>query len=148
EFNVGKLNLEVTAVADDITHGDAAPSVTVEYNGFVNNNDADDLDDTGFALGTDYTQFDAVGTYNTTIAIGTATDNNYNFTPLTSSEFNVGQKDLTITANDLSKYCGQTIIFTGTEFTQIGLVNGDVITSATISSDGAGATVGIASSPY
>ncbi|MCM4160957.1 hypothetical protein DHB64_13735 [Antarcticibacterium sp. W02-3] len=147
-LEVTKKGLEVTAVADDITYGDAAPTVTVEYSGFVNNDDADDLDNTGFALGTDYTQFDAVGTYNTTITITTAEDNNYNFTPLTSSTFTVGQKELTITANDLSKYCGQTIIFGGTEFSQIGLVGGDVIESATISSNGAGASAEPAGSPY
>ncbi len=136
-FAVGKKALAVTALAEDITYGDVAPTVTVEYSGFVNGEDATVLDDTGFDLGTDYSQFDAVDTYNTTIAIGTAEDNNYNFTPLNTSTFEVGQKALTVTADDLSKFCGQTITFNGTEFTQVGLVSGDAITSATISSIGA-----------
>ncbi|TXE03421.1 MBG domain-containing protein, partial [Algoriphagus aquimarinus] len=95
---VSKKNLSVTAVTGDITYGDAEPTPTVEYAGFVNGDDAGDLDNEGFALGTDYNQFDAVGTYNTTIAIGTATDNNYNFTPLNSSTFEVGKLDLAVTA--------------------------------------------------
>jgi hypothetical protein len=37
-----------------------------------------------------------VGTYSTTIAIGTATDNNYNFTPLNTSTFEVGKAAATI----------------------------------------------------
>jgi len=109
-FEVGKLDLEVTAVAPDITYGDAEPTVTVEYDGFVSTDGAGDLDNVGFALGTDYTQFDDVGTYNTTIAIGTASDNNYNFTPeLTiSGSFTAenkifdGTTDATIASNSLT----------------------------------------------
>ncbi|RAI91695.1 T9SS type A sorting domain-containing protein, partial [Algoriphagus yeomjeoni] len=86
--------------------------------------------------------------YNTTIAIGTATDNNYNFTPLNSSTFEVGLKSLIITATDASKFCGQTIVFTGQEFTQEGLVGGDAISSATITSDGTVASAGTSDSPY
>jgi hypothetical protein len=88
------------------------------------------------------------GEYNTTIAIGTATDNNYNFTPLNPSTFEVGKKDLAVTAEDLSKFCGQTITFNGTEFTQDGLVSGDAITSATISSSGASSSANSTGSPY
>ena len=61
------------------------------YSGFLGTDDATDLDNVSFALGTDYTQFDPVGTYNTTIALGTAADDNYNFTPLNTSTFQVGK---------------------------------------------------------
>src|SRR5680860_1585870 len=97
-FEVGKLALQVTAVSPDITYGDAKPIPTVQYSGFVSTDGAGDLDNVGFDLGTDYTQFDPVATYNTTITIGSATDNNYDFTPLNSSTFEVGKLALQVTA--------------------------------------------------
>ena len=106
-LEIGKANLLVTAVAANITYGDAAPTVSVQYSGFVNNEDESVLDDDGFTLGTDYTQGDDVGTYNTTISAGTATDNNYNFTPLNTSTFEVGSRDITITADAKSKIYGE-----------------------------------------
>jgi hypothetical protein len=60
----------------------------------------------------------------------------------------VGKAELTVTADNQEKFCGQTIIFTGTEYSQFILINGDSITSATISSTGAGAGAGTNSSPY
>ncbi len=60
----------------------------------------------------------------------------------------VNQKAATVTANDQQKFCGQTITFTGTEFTADGLVSGDEVISATITSDGAGGDPGLSGSPY
>ena len=56
----------------------------------------------------------------------------------------VNSGSLTITANSTSKTYGQTVLFAGTEFTTSGLVNGDTVTSVTLTSDGApaGAPVG------
>jgi len=84
--------------------------VTVEYSGFYNGDTAADLDNTGFTLGTDYTQGDDVGTYNTTIAIGTATDNNYDFTPLLTSTFEVDPATITIL------YIGDQTVILGNSF--------------------------------
>ncbi|TXE03104.1 MBG domain-containing protein, partial [Algoriphagus aquimarinus] len=135
-FEVGKLDLAVTAVTGDITYGDAEPTPTVEYAGFVNGDDAGDLDNEGFALGTDYNQFDAVGTYNTTIAIGTATDNNYNFTPLNSSTFEVGKLDLQVTADPQSKFCGQVDPDLTYQITYGSLVNNDELSGELIREEG------------
>ncbi len=96
---------------------------------------AGDLDNVGFALGTDYTQFDVVGTYNTTIAIGTATDNNYDFTPLNTSTFAVGKKELTISNVLPSSFTAFNKIFDGTksaiinedDLELVGLVNSDAV---------------------
>ena len=55
---------------------------------------------------------------------------------------------LTITADSSSKTYGQTVTFAGTEFTTAGLVNGDTVTSVSLSSPGAAATAGVAGSPY
>jgi len=104
--NITQRDLSVTANTSDITYGDAAPAVSVSYSGFVGGDDDSDLDDQGFTLGTDYVQYDTVGTYNTTIAQGTAADNNYNFKPLNTSTFEVVKRDITITAD-----AGQTKIY-------------------------------------
>jgi hypothetical protein len=95
---ITKADLAVTAVAGNITYGDPAPAVTVNYSGFQGSESSAVLDNTGFILGTDYTQYNNVGTYNTTILIGTATDNNYNLTPLNTSTFSVGKANLAVTA--------------------------------------------------
>ena len=60
----------------------------------------------------------------------------------------VDQKTLTITANNLTKPYGQTLTFAGTEFSSAGLVNGDAVTSVTLTSTGAAAAATVAGSPY
>ena len=55
---------------------------------------------------------------------------------------------LTITANNTSKTYGDTVTFAGTEFTASGLVNGDTVSSVTLTSAGAAATATVADSPY
>src|SRR5206468_1597838 len=60
----------------------------------------------------------------------------------------VNKAALTVTANSTSKTYGQTVTFAGTEFTTSGLVNGDSVTSVTLSSSGAAATAPVAGSPY
>ena len=55
---------------------------------------------------------------------------------------------LTITALDRSKVYGQTFTFAGTEFTTAGLVAGDSVTSATLTSAGAAMSADVAGSPY
>jgi hypothetical protein len=51
-----------------------------------------------------------------------------------SQQVNLGP--LTITANSTTKTYGQTVSFSGTEFTATGLTNGDTVSSVTLSSDG------------
>jgi len=55
---------------------------------------------------------------------------------------------LTITANNQTKTYGQTVTFAGTEFTTGGLVNGDTVTSVTLTSSGAAGTATVGDSPY
>jgi hypothetical protein len=61
---------------------------------------------------------------------------------------NVQMAPLTVTATNITKTYGQTYTFAGTEFTTAGLVNGDIVTSATLSSPGAAPTANVAGSPY
>ena len=57
---------------------------------------------------------------------------NYTISYLQGS-LTVNPAPLTITAESTSKTYGQTATFTGTEFTESGLVNGDTVTGVTLS---------------
>src|SRR5205085_1794920 len=82
-----------------------------------------------------------VGTYNGSVTpsaatAGTFTASNYSIT-YTSGNIIIGQKTLTITANNGAKCFGDTLIFAGTEFTSSGLVNSDAVSGVTLTSSGA-----------
>ncbi len=66
----------------------------------------------------------------------------------TAARINVQPAPLAVTANNTSKRYGQTLNFAGTEFTTSGLVNGDSVTGATLSSPGAGPAAPVNGSPY
>ena len=59
----------------------------------------------------------------------------------------VNPAPLTITANNASKTYGQTASFAGTEFTTSGLVNGDTVSSVTVTSTGSAATAAVGPIP-
>ena len=63
-------------------------------------------------------------------------------------QLTVNTAALTITADSSTKTYGQTVTFDGTEFSTAGLVNGDTVSSVSLSSPGAAATAGVAGSPY
>jgi len=110
--------------------GDSIPSVTLTRTG---------APATATVAGSTYaiTPSAAVGTglgnYTITYANGTLT---------------VTPKALTVTANNRTKTYGDAVTFAGTEFAAPGLVNGDTITSVTLSSTGAAATATVAGSTY
>ena len=60
----------------------------------------------------------------------------------------INKAPLTITADNESKTGGQSFTFDGTEFNVNGLVNGDTVTSVTLTSPGAAATATATGSPY
>src|SRR5690606_30822384 len=105
---------------DGLVNGDAVTSVTLTSAGTV--------------------ATAAVGTYdiNATNAQGTGLTN-YTIS-YAKGTLTVNKKDLTITASDQSKTYGNAFTFSGTEFTSQGLVNGNTVTSVTLTSDGAAAT--------
>jgi hypothetical protein len=72
------------------------------------------------------------------------------FVPSTAATLSqaVAPAPLTIKADDQIKTYGQTITFAGTEFTTSGLVNGDTVTSVTLTSAGAAPTAAVSGSPY
>ena len=60
----------------------------------------------------------------------------------------ISPADLTVTARSKTKIYGQTVAFVGTEFTSSGLLNGDSVSSVTLTSSGAAAASAVAGSPY
>ena len=79
----------------------------------------------------------AAGTYPivASAAVGTGLDN-YAIT-YTDGTLTVGNAGLVITADSTSKTYGDTVTFSGTEFTATGLTGGDSVTSVTLTSAGA-----------
>ena len=65
-----------------------------------------------------------------------------------SGKLYVSPATLTVTANDLTKTYGDTTTFAGSEFSSVGLKNGETIGSVSLASAGAIATAGCGSSPY
>ncbi|MFO0967351.1 MAG: MBG domain-containing protein [Gemmataceae bacterium] len=78
---------------------------------------------------------------------GTFNASNYAIT-YQDGALTVNQAALTVKANDATKIVGQTVTFTGTEFSASGLQNGETIGSATITSAGAASAASTAGSPY
>jgi hypothetical protein len=75
---------------------------------------------------------------------------NYNVTidPVPTATLTVTPKALTVTANNQTKPYGTLFTFLGTEFTILGLTNGDTVDTVTLNSAGAPASATVAGSPY
>ena len=73
---------------------------------------------------------------------------NYTVNTTATTLADIDQANLTVTANNQTKTYGQTLIFAGSEFTQVGLVGGDMIDSVTLASAGAVNTANVAGSTY
>ncbi|MBI4444424.1 MAG: Ig-like domain repeat protein [Acidobacteria bacterium] len=70
---------------------------------------------------------------------------NFKLSTAQSLLLTVNPAPLTVTANNATKTYGQTMVFTGTEFTTSGLVYGDTVTGVTLTSTGAPATAAVGS---
>ncbi|MDD5141755.1 MAG: MBG domain-containing protein [Verrucomicrobiales bacterium] len=137
-LTIGAKAASVTADAKIKNYGDVNPALTAVEAGTVNG------DVLNYSLTTDAIQFSSVGTSNITVTLGS----NPNYSVLaTNSTLTIGAKAASVTANNASKNYGQTVTFAGTEFTSGGLINGDTITSVTLTSVGATNTAGVANYP-
>ncbi|NGM63628.1 hypothetical protein G5B30_17115, partial [Sphingobacterium sp. SGG-5] len=106
--------------ASGLVNGDAVTSVTLASDGAAATAVVNTYEITASAA-----QGPKLGNYTISYAKGTLT---------------VNRKALTITAKDRSKTYGEALALGSTEFTASGLVNGDAVTSVTLTSDGAAAT--------
>jgi len=133
-FTITAKPITVAANAQTKVYGQADPALTYVVTGL----------ETGDSMSGSLTRVagENVGTY--AINQGTLTaGGNYTIT-YTGANFTITAKVLTITANNITKIFGETYTFTGTEFSSVGLIGTDAVTSATITSTGApaGAAVG------
>ncbi|MFZ3308199.1 MAG: MBG domain-containing protein, partial [Xanthobacteraceae bacterium] len=85
--------------------------------------------------------------YTLTVA-GTLSDQNYTVTSTVNGSWTVTPATLTLTANGFNKQYGDTYTFAGTEFSTSGLVNGDTVSTVSLTSGGAAATATVAGGPY
>ncbi len=113
-LTVNKATLTATAADKSKTYGDANPSFTVSYTGFMNSETKAELDTEPTATSTANTS-SAAGAY--TITVSGGTDNNYIYSYVSGS-FTVNKASLVATANDDSRAYGSanpafTISYTG-----------------------------------
>ena len=134
---VGKAPLTVTANAASKSYDSVNPAFSASYAGFQNGETSSVLSGSP-SLTTTATTGSAVGSYTITAATGTLSAANYSF-GFVNGTLTVNPVTLTITAANANKTYGQTLSFAGTEFASSGLLNGDSITSVTLTSGGAGA---------
>ncbi|HSL28108.1 MAG TPA: MBG domain-containing protein [Anaerolineales bacterium] len=135
--------LTITADVKSKTYGDANPTLTASYDGFVNGDGPEDLD-TPVALATTADASSPVGGY--PITASGASDANYTIS-FVNGTLTVNARLLTITADDQNKTYGEPFTFTGTEFSVVGLVNGDDVASVTLTSTGAAASAPVGDYP-
>ena len=137
-LTVNPAPLIVTAARESMTYGGIVPALTYTYSGLVKG----DISATfSGGLVTTATSSSVVGGY--PISQGNlAATGNYTIGTFHPSTLEVNPAPLTITADNDSKSYGTLQTFSGTEFSETGLVtaNGDTITGVTETSTGATAT--------
>ena len=143
DFSVTQATLSVTADAKNKVYGAANPTLTFQYSGWLNGDDAEDLA-TKPTVSTTVSVTSPASVYTAAITVAGGVDENYNFS-YNAADFSVTKAALTVTANDKSKIYGASdpvldYTVTGT------LYNGDsysVVTGVTISTaTGASASFG------
>ena len=127
------------------SYGDASnPTVgyTVGGLGMANGENAQTL--LGFTVGSNANNLTNAGVYgpgdaNAYKVNGTSTGvhGNYNLTALNDGTLTIDRKTLAISADHQEKSLGDSFIFKGTEFSSIGLVNGETIQRVDLASTGA-----------
>ena len=151
-FSIAQAGLTITPDNQNMTYGGTVPAFIVSPGGYIGLVHGDQPSVvSGLSCGaTDShsrpgNSTTPAGTYPITCTGGTAT--NYSITYGTGT-LTIGQAGLIVVANGQSKTYGSALTFAGTEFTTSGLVNGDTVTSVTLTSAGAAASAGVSGSPY
>jgi len=135
--------LTITVSNASMTYGGTVPSLGVSYSGFVHGDTPASLTTAPSVLTTG-TSNSHVGTY--PITVSGAVDTNYNIV-YAPGTLTINPASLTITASNASKSYGQSPSLPSTAFSAAGLLNGDTITSVTLSSAGSAPTAGTGSYP-
>src|SRR5207249_323756 len=143
EFTIDKKAASVTPNAANKTYGDADPAFTGTLTGFLGGD--------GVTATYSRTAGETVAGSPYTISATLAPAGvlgNYQIT-YNTAEFTIDKKALDITASNQSKNYGATFNFTGSEFTTGAgqLVNGDSVTSVTLTSTGSAVSATVGGSP-
>jgi hypothetical protein len=165
--NITSVALLVTADNQSMTYGDGSlPTFTATITGFVNGENTSVISGAA-SLTTAATPYNGstagsastAGTYAITAAAGTLSATNYSFS-YAAGTLTVNKANLTITASDDGKVYGSTATVAGVTyvngvaagatagFTHTGLVNGDTLSSVTLTSAGGNATANVADGPF
>jgi hypothetical protein len=132
-FEAGQLEITPTALTvkatdDTKIYGQSDPEFAVTYNGFQFTDDAVSL---GGELIFDRESNENVGSY--AVTPSGLTSANYDIT-FVAGQLEITPAALTITADSDTKVYGLELLFDGTELSVVGLVEGDEVTGATITS--------------
>jgi hypothetical protein len=138
-LTVKPRDIEITAEDNGKTYGDADPALNYRISSGV-------LVD-GDAFSGDLIRIPGEDAGSYAIQQGSlALSKNYTLTFIEGA-FNIGLRPLVITADSLTKTCGDTTSFDGSEFTARGLAGSDNVTSVTLTSAGAAADAAEGSYP-
>jgi len=145
-INVLPATLTVTTTSKSKTYGTTFTAFTGTLSGLKN---GDNITLAGFSsVGSAATATVVGGPYTISATLNDPGSKLANYTIITHyGTLTVSKAPLAITANTAHKAYGQTLTFAGTEFTTSGLMNGDAVTSVTLTSTGAAATATVAGSP-
>jgi uncharacterized protein (TIGR03437 family) len=144
-LTVNRAALTVTAGNASRAYGAVNPTLSAVIAGIVNGETSEVV--TGApALSTTAALLSPAGAYPITPAIGTLSAANYTFGFVNGTLTVMGT--LTVAANSASKIYGAALTLAGTGFTHSTLMEGDAVTSVTLTSSGAAAAAGVAGSPY
>ncbi len=144
-LSTSSLNVAATITPATATINVTGYNVTYDGNAHTANGTATGVssENLNSYLNLSATTHTAAGTYN---GDGWSFGGNSNYSTASGSVNDaIGQKALSITANNITKCSGATYTFAGTEFTTAGLVPGDAVSSVTLTSAGApaSATAGV-----
>ncbi|PYY17285.1 MAG: hypothetical protein DMG61_02790, partial [Acidobacteria bacterium] len=148
-LTITQAHLAVTADAQTRVYGAANPTLTATISGFANGETLATSGVTGIAHCT--TPAGATSTvgnpYTITCTQNTLAAGNYDFPAgnFSTSVLTLTQAPLMITANSSAKIYGQTPVFVGNEFTTVGLLNADTVTSVGLASSGTSALAPVGS---
>ena len=144
-WTVNPAQIVVTATGGSSVYGQSPANPGFTATGLQNGQDETIL--TGLVNGFGIDRFSNAGDHTLNVT-GTLTNGNYAISSRIAGIWNVNPASLTITAIDQSKIYGDEHLFTGTEFSSIGLKNNESIGLVALASAGKAALAGVAGGPY
>lgn len=144
-WTVTPAQIIVTATGGTSVYGQSPVNPGFTATGLQNGQDETVL--TGLANGFGIDRFSNAGNHTLDVT-GTLMNSNYAITNRIAGAWIVTQAPLGITALDQSKVYGDVQLFAGTEFSALGLKNGESIGIVTLNSAGKAALAGVAGGPY